>query len=303
MELLDAAVRFSGVTKEFGPVRALDDVTLSIGRGELVALLGPNGAGKTTTVSLTLGLRQPTAGTVRVLGTSPAAAVQAGQVGAMLQSAGLPPGATVAELVNFGRGLYPHPQPLAAILADSGTTGLARRRVERLSGGEARRVRFALAIAGRPELLFLDEPTAGLDVEARRHFWELVRQLAAAGVTVLFTTHYLEEAEAVANRIVIIQSGRIVADGPAAAIKAMAGGRRLEFLCPGADPAALGELPGCSRVEVAGDRVRLWTADSDGTVRALVGAKVPFVDLVVRDADLEEAFLALLNSDGARERA
>ena len=223
------AVEFAGVTKDFGPLRALDGIDLRVHSGEVVALLGPNGAGKSTSVGLMLGLRRPTSGAVRVFGGDPEAAVRAGRVGAMLQTSGLPPGVRVREMVEFIRGLYPRPRPLAEVLQAAACETFADQRVERLSGGQQQRVRFAMAIAGDPELLFLDEPTTGFDVDTRRRFWQSMRTYAADGRTVLFATHYLEEADGAADRIVVMQHGRIVADGTAAAIKAGTGTRTVRF--------------------------------------------------------------------------
>jgi len=227
--------------------------------------------------------------------------VQAGRVGAMLQSGGLPPGLRAAELIDFVRRLYPRPRPLQALLVAAACDEFAQQLVERLSGGQAQRVRFALSIAGDPELLFLDEPTTGFDVDTRRRFGRTIRESAGAGRTVLFATHYLEEADAVADRIVVVQRGHIVADGTGAALKARAGGRTVRFSAVGADRAALEALPGCTSAEVEGERVTLRTADPDATVRALYAANVPVRDLEIGGADLEEAFLALVGEGGAGE--
>jgi len=295
-----AAVEFSAVTKRFGPVRAVDGIDLSIGEGEVVALLGPNGAGKSTSISLMLGLRRPTSGTVRVLGGDPAAAVGAGRVGAMLQTGGLPPGVTARELVAFTAGLYPRPMRVDEALQQAGCEAFASQPVDRLSGGQKQRVRFAMAIVGQPELLFLDEPTVGFDVETRRHFWDSVRAAAGQGRTVLFCTHYLDEADAEADRIVVIQAGRVVADGSGSAIKAQVAGRALQVTVEGPDVAArLAALPGVVGVERSGSRATLRCTDSDAAVRALVASGIAWSDLEVAGGDLEHAFLALTGADGA----
>ncbi len=234
MPTSEIAVDFAGVTKVFGAIRALDGVDLRIRAGEMVALLGPNGAGKSTSVSLMLGLRQPTSGSVRIFGADPDLAVRQGRVGAMLQTAGLPPGITAAEMVAFVCSLYPRARPVSEVLETAGCTEFAGRRTERLSGGQMQRVRFAMAICGDPQLLFLDEPTTGFDVDTRRRFWHTIREYAAGGRTVLFATHYLEEADAAADRIVVLQKGHIVADGSGAALKGRAGGRTVRFRHPGA---------------------------------------------------------------------
>ena len=298
---MSVAVEFAGVEKRFGETVALAGVDLQLRTGEMVALLGPNGAGKSTAVSLMLGLRAPTAGTVQVLGGTPEAAVTAGRVGAMLQTGGLPPNLRVSELVDFVRRLYPRPAALDEVLRAAGCAEFADRLDDRLSGGQAQRVRFAMAIAGNPELLFLDEPTTGFDVDTRRRFWQAIRDFADGGRTILFATHYLEEADAVADRIVVIQRGRIVADGTTAAIKAHAGGRSVRFELSGAKRAQLAGLPGVTRVELAGEQVRLHTSDPDETVRGLCAAALPFRGLEIGGADLEEAFLALVG-EGAGDK-
>ena len=217
------AVHLSGVTRRFGAVRAVDNLDLTIEAGAVVALLGPNGAGKTTTISMMLGLAPPDTGTVTLFGLPAADAVRAGQAAAMLQDAGFVPGATVSDVVELARALYPHPLGTEAVLACAGVEDLASRRVDRLSAGETQRARFAFALAGGPDLLVLDEPTTGMDVAARRQFWTAIRAYAADGHTVLFSTHQLHEADDVADRIVVLTAGRIVADGPPAQIRAMAG--------------------------------------------------------------------------------
>jgi len=218
------AIEIHDLHRSFGTVRAVDGLDLTIGKGESVAVLGPNGAGKSTTIAMLLGLLAPDAGSVAVWGMPPAEAVARGHIAAMLQEGGLMPGVTVAELVGFVRGLYPDPLPLDRVLEAAGPASLAGRRVDKLSGGQTQRVRFALALAGNPSVLVLDEPTSGMDVESRRAFWTSMRAEAAAGRTVLFATHYLEEADDNADHIVVVNGGRIVADGPATEIKAAAGG-------------------------------------------------------------------------------
>jgi ABC-2 type transport system ATP-binding protein len=207
------------VTRRFGELTAVDDLSLHIQRGETVALLGPNGAGKTTTVEMLLGLVEPNQGAVRLFGTQPAEAIARGWVGAMLQDAGLPQWATVAELVELIRGMYPDPFPLKEALRVSDLADVASRQAQRLSGGQRQRLRVAMALAGNPDLLVLDEPTASLDVEARRGFWQRARAWASRGQVLLFATHRLEEAEAVADRVVVISRGRLVADGTPDEIK------------------------------------------------------------------------------------
>ncbi|HEX5120608.1 MAG TPA: ABC transporter ATP-binding protein [Pseudonocardiaceae bacterium] len=289
----ETAVDFRSVTKNFGQVTAVDGLDLTVTRGEVVALLGPNGAGKSTTTGLLLGLFRPTSGRVAVFGRPPGDAVAAGLVGAMLQDAGLMPGVTVAGLVDLARAVYPNPRPPAELLADADLTGIARRRVDRLSGGQTQRVRFALAIAGDPDLLVLDEPTTAMDVRSRQAFWATVRGYAARGTTILFATHYLAEADEHADRIVVVAGGRMVVDGTPARVKAAAGGHRVRFTLGDGELAGLDRLPGVSGVELHGSSVTLRTADAETTVRALLLARDRTPDLEVTGADLEDAFLAL----------
>ena len=205
--MIESTLELSGVGRRFGDVIAVDDVSFEVRRGETVALLGPNGAGTTTLLEMMLGLRRPDRGAIRVLGTSTAKATAGGRVGAMLQEGGLPPGARVAELVDLIRRLYPRPLALGDALRLTGLEPLAERRVERLSGGEQQRVRLALALAGRPELLVLDEPTAAMDVAARRSFWSAVGDYLEGGRSLVFATHRLEEADEVAGRVVVLAPG------------------------------------------------------------------------------------------------
>jgi ABC-2 type transport system ATP-binding protein len=223
-----AAVRLTGLRKSYGAVRAVDGVDLSIAQGSTVAVLGRNGAGKSTLLSLLLGLLPPDAGEARLFGQSPERAIRDGLVGAMPQEGGLIARVTVRELIGFMAGAYPRPLPLAEVLRLAQLTELAGRRVDKLSGGQAQRVRFAMAIAGDPRLLVLDEPTAALDVDARRQLWAVIRDWADQGKTVLFSTHYLEEADRYADRIVMIAGGRVVADGRGDQLKRQAGAADLE---------------------------------------------------------------------------
>jgi ABC-2 type transport system ATP-binding protein len=289
----EGAMTLDGVVKRYGAVTALDGVSFAVGRGETVALLGPNGAGKSTLVGCLLGLSRPDGGRVEVLGGQPGQAVAAGRVGAMLQQGALLDGLTVRELVGFVGGLYPRPLPVGQVLERAGIADLANRRVERLSGGQAQRVRFAMAIAGNPELLFLDEPTVGMDVEGRRAFWDGVAGMAAAGATVLFATHYLEEADAYADRIVMLLRGRVVADGSAAAIKARIGTRRVRAIIAAAHDGLLRGLPGVVELTRHGEAVTLESSDADATVRALFASGVEVRDVEVAGVALEDAFLAI----------
>ncbi len=286
------AVSFTGAVKTYGEVRAVDGIDLRISRGETVALLGRNGAGKSTTIALLLGLVEADAGAVELFGASPERSVRSGRVGAMLQEGRAVPRVTVRELVTFVAGRYPAPLPVARALELAGIAELAGRRVDRLSGGQTQRVRFAVALAGNPSLIVLDEPTAALDVEARHAFWDSMRAYARRGHTVLFSTHHLEEADAHADRILVIDRGRIVADGSGDLLKRSVGGNLVSFDLAGRGTRGLSLLPGVRSVEVRGDRALLRTDDSDATVVAL--AELGAVrGLEVAPASLDDAFLAL----------
>ncbi|MET9294242.1 ABC transporter ATP-binding protein [Streptomyces sp. NPDC003077] len=294
---------FSGTVRTYGAVRAVDGLDLEIRRGETAALLGRNGAGKSTTISMLLGLLPPTSGTVRLFGGTPEEAVRAGKVGAMLQDGKPIPRVTVRELLAFVASTYPRPMAVRDALELAGLGELGGRRVDRLSGGQAQRVRFAVALAGNPELLVLDEPTAALDVEARRAFWRSMRAYARRGNTVLFSTHYLEEADDNADRIVVIDRGRVAADGSGEAIKRAVGGTLVAFDLAGAPSEGLVELPGVTSLEIRGDRALLRCADSDATVLALAERGL-VRGLSVTPASLEDAFLSLTGAatilEGAR---
>jgi ABC-2 type transport system ATP-binding protein len=289
----DVAIAFQDVTKSYGPVQALSGVSFAVGRGEMVALLGPNGAGKSTTVDLMLGLRRADTGTVGVLGTAPERAVQDGRVGAMLQSGSLPERATVGEVVDLARRLYGSKRSLAALLDLAALGDLARRRTDRLSGGQARRAQLAVALAGEPEVLFLDEPTTGLDVQSRRVFWDGVRGVAAAGATVVFATHYLDEADSNASRVLVLAQGRIVADGAPASIKAQLSSRTVRAHL---DPVRLTELralPGVVRAAAEGNDVELVTDDLDLTLEGLYRCGTKVRDLRFEGNSLEDALIQL----------
>jgi ABC-2 type transport system ATP-binding protein len=285
------ALELSALTVRYGPTVAVDDLDLAVPAGRTVALLGPNGAGKSTIVNAALGLLRPAAGSLRVVGRDPQDAVRAGLVGAMLQHGGLPSEARVGEVLRLIRNSYPDPWPLDDLVTTSGIDGLQSRTVDALSGGQRQRVLLAVALAGRAPLLVLDEPTSAMDVEGRRAFWTTMRDLADRGHTIVFATHHLEEADAVADRVVVVAGGRVVADGPAAVIKAGARGRTISFTAP-ADR-RLGALPGVTAADRSGDRVTLTTTDPEATLRALLadGGRLP--DLEVRGASLEEAVLSL----------
>ncbi|WP_242644011.1 ABC transporter ATP-binding protein [Streptomyces laculatispora] len=300
-----AAVVFTGAVKTFGragqSVRAVDGIGLTVQRGETVALLGRNGAGKSTAISLLLGLNEPDDGSVRVLGRSPEQAVRAGLVGAMLQDGRPIQRVTVRELIAFVASTYPRPMPIAEALELAGVAPYANRRIDKLSGGQIQRVRFAVALAGNPELIVLDEPTAALDVDGRRAFWDSMRAYARRGNTVIFSTHYLEEADENADRIVVIDRGRIVADGSGESIKGAAGRHLVSFDLAGRPTEGLDLLPGVAVVEVTGDRALLHTDDSDATVVEL--ARLGLIrGLQVSPATLEAAFLSLTSTAAPESR-
>jgi ABC-2 type transport system ATP-binding protein len=283
-----------------GEVEAVRDVDLTVAPGETLALLGPNGAGKSTTIDLLLGLQSPDAGTANVFGQAPSDAIAAGRVGAMLQTGGLLRDLSVRELVTMTAALYAAPLDVDAALELAGVEEFADRRTEKLSGGQVQRSRFALALVGDPELLVLDEPTAGMDVEARQAFWTTVRGLARENRTILFATHYLEEADLYADRVVLMARGRVVADGPPTEIKAMVGTRTIRATLPDVPLEQLEGLPGVASAERRGESVVLACTDSDAAIRALVARQPHARDIEIRGAALEEAFLEL-TADAAAE--
>jgi ABC-2 type transport system ATP-binding protein len=297
----DSVVSLFGVTRRFAEVTAVKDLSLEIRPGETVALLGPNGAGKTTAVEVMLGLQRPDAGRVSLFGVSPRDAIASGRVGAMLQEGDLPPGARVAEVVDLVRGLYPSPPPLADALRLPDVEQIADRRVERLSGGQRQRVRLAVALAGGPDLLVLDEPTAAMDVAIRRSFWSAAGEYVSGGRSLLFATHRLEEAEEVADRVVVMASGRLVADGPPDDVKAIARGRgAVSFRANGTPIELLERLPAVEEVELGRGRATLRTADPERTVRELLEAAPHVNGLEVTAPRLEDAFLTLTGEEDSR---
>ena len=302
-----AGIVLSRLSKSYGNVHAVRSVDLAIAPGETVAILGPNGAGKTTTIEMVLGLTRPDSGTVTLFGKSPAQAVAAGAVGGMLQTGALVEYLSVRELVTMVASVYPRPLPVEQAMRLAGVTEFAERRTDKLSGGQTQRVRFAIALVSNPDLFMLDEPTAAVDVEGRREFWASIRAVAAEGKTVIFATHYLEEADAYADRIVLMARGRIVADGPATEIKAKVSGRIIRATIPVAGPAgpadtaALAALPGVTSAERHGEAVILTCADSDLTLRALLSRFPAARDIEVAGAGIEEAFMALTADDNDDE--
>lgn len=284
--------------KRYGEVEALRGVDLELRPGEVLALLGPNGAGKTTAVSLLLGLVRPDAGTAALFGGPPDRPEARRRIGVTPQETSFPETLRVREIVDLVRVHYPAPAPADALLARFGLEDVASRQAGGLSGGQRRRLAIALAFAGNPEAVFLDEPTTGLDVAARRAVWQAVRDFVAGGGSVLLTTHYLEEAEALATRVVMLHRGRVLAEGTPAEIQARVGICAVRFRLHPEVP--LPELAAAERVERAGERVTVWTRDSDAAVRDLVRRDVPFAGLEIQSVSLEDAFL-LLTGDAEHE--
>jgi ABC-2 type transport system ATP-binding protein len=290
-------VSLSEVSKCYGPVRALDGIELRVRPGTTVALLGPNGAGKSTAIELLLGLLDADHGSAHLFGAAPGKAIAAGQVGAMLQDTKLMSGVSVGALLRVIRGAYPHPADLPGLIQVAGLGGLLRRRTDQLSVGESQRVRFALAACGDPQLIVLDEPTVAMDVQAREAFWGVLRGYAASGSTILFSTHYLEEADTHADRIILLRSGRIIADGSPDQVKSEAGiARTVRFRSLAGSPDRFRQLAAVTAVHADADRITLLTADADATVWALYGLRDTITDLAITEAGLREAFLTLTSA-------
>ena len=287
--MTDLLARWCGVTRRFGPVLALEDVSLDVPAGQLLGLLGPNGAGKSTLLSLLLGLRRPDSGSVELFGGDPREPARRALLGCTPQETALPATLKVREVLDFVAGHYPDPLPTGQLLEQLGLTEQAGRQTGGLSGGQRRRLSVALALVGRPRLLVLDEPTTGLDVDARHLLWQRVRDFHADGGTVIVTSHYLEEVEALAQRVVVVASGRVLVDDTLDAVRSRVRQRRVSLRA-----AVLPDLAHVVRAEAGeGDRWSLYTDDSDALVRELVRSELPFRDLEVAPASLEEAFLTL----------
>jgi ABC-2 type transport system ATP-binding protein len=295
----ECAVRVQGVTRRFGPVLAVDNLSLTVEQGRTVALLGPNGAGKTTTISMLLGLSAPDAGSIEIFGAAPGSATAHASVGAMLQDGGMMPGVLVGELLAMVRSLYATPLALQEAVEIAQLGGLEKRRVDRLSGGESQRLRLAMALIGDPRLLVLDEPTAAMDVETRRGFWHAMEGFTERGRTILFSTHYLEEADVTADRIVMMARGRVVADGTPSAIKDSVGLRVIRFSIATPGIAGIDALPGAVSATAHGSRVELRCKDSDAALRALLAARPDAYDIEVAGVALEDAFIRITDGIAA----
>jgi len=290
-------VSFENVRKTYGHVKAVDGLSLDLHAGETVAFLGPNGAGKSTSLDMLLALRKPTGGKIRMFGSDPYNAVKDGRVGAMLQSGGLMPEVTVRELVALVTGFHPKPLPVEETLRRAGIKEFAGQRVDKLSGGQTQRVRFALAIVGEVDLIVLDEPTTAMDVETRQAFWANMKAEVAEGRTLLFATHYLEEADQAADRIVVINKGRLLADGTPSQIKARAGAKRICFRLDRIDEPFLLGLPNLVNLEIRHDLVQIQSSDSDRTLYAVLDAGYRPREIEVSGLGLEQAFLAITAED------
>lgn len=301
-------VSFEEVSKVYGQVRAVDGLSLDLRHGETVAFLGPNGAGKSTSLDMLLALRKPTSGRIRVFGSDPYASVKSGRIGAMLQSGGLMPEVTVREMVELVTTMHPRPLPVDQTLKRAGVADIADRRVDKLSGGQTQRARFALAIVGESDLIVLDEPTTAMDVESRQMFWANMHAEVAEGRTLLFATHYLEEADQAADRILVINKGRLLADGTPAEIKERAGAKRISFRLDPVDEAFLLGLPALVNLEIRRDQIHIQSSDSDRTLYALLDAGYRPREIEVSSLGLEQAFLAITaeddrnGSEGEREK-
>jgi ABC-2 type transport system ATP-binding protein len=296
----EPVVELQGVHKSYGEVQALRGVDLTIGSGEVVAMLGPNGAGKTTSIAVMLGLRRVTRGQARLFGLPPDDRRARSRVGVMLQESGVPGVLTVRELIDQFRAYYPCPLPAERVIALAGLAEIAAARVSTLSGGQRQRLYFALAVSGDPDLLVLDEPTVGMDVEARQRFRQAIRELAASERTIVLTTHYLEEADALARRIVVVDHGVVIADAAPEAIKARLPSKRMRFrTATTLDGDVFAGLP-VTALEQLDGQVRLLSAEPETVLRELFRRGLTLTDLEVAGADLEEAFLALTSRRGER---
>jgi ABC-2 type transport system ATP-binding protein len=296
-----AAVTFENVSKNYGAVKAVNGLSLELPQGRTIAFLGPNGAGKSTSIDMLLGLKKPTSGTVKVFGGSPRQAILSGRVGAMLQSGGLLSDVTVRELLTFMTKIHPRPLPVEDVLRRANIDDFADQKADKLSGGQTQRVRFAIAIAGDSDLIVLDEPTTGMDVDNRQIFWQAMRSEAERGKTILFATHYLDEADQIADQVVVINKGRLLANGTAADIKAQAGFQKISFRLHGVTRDQLLMLPNVVSLEIVNDRVLIQTSDSDKTFYSILDAGLRPEEIEITALGLEQAFVAITRQDNGHE--
>lgn len=290
-------VEMEQVTKRYGATLALDEVSLSVAPGEILSVLGPNGAGKTTAIAIMLGLRRPSGGRAVIFGQAPQSRSARARVGAMLQESGVPGSLTVSEVIRLFQGYYPHTLPLAEILVRADLSSKRQSLVSTLSGGQQQRLYFALALAGDPDLIFLDEPTVGMDVETRRAFWEQVQEFAALGKTILFSTHYLNEADAFATRIVVINRGRIIAEGTPRTIKSLVADKTVR-LNTDAPLARLQGYPSVQRAEQRNSHLVIYTNEPEACLAQLFKEGWRISELTVTETDLEAAFVSLTGQEG-----
>lgn len=284
--------RLQGVRKQYGKILALDDVDLTLERGQVLALLGANGAGKTTAIALLLGLLRADAGEVLLFGQSPQQLAARRRIGVMLQAAGIPDNSTVGELLDLTRSYYPRPRTVADCESLAGLDGLLERRYGRLSGGQQRRVQFALAVCGNPQLLFLDEPTTGLDIEARQMLWKAIRTMAGNGCAVLLTTHYLEEAEDLADRVVMLHRGRVAAAGAMDEIRTHVAQRRIRCISA-LDSESIARWPQVRSAQRDDAHIAIVTDEAEAVVRRLLAEDPGLSGLEIQPAGLAEAFIQL----------
>ncbi|GLQ89676.1 ABC transporter ATP-binding protein [Dyella flagellata] len=298
----DVVARLDGVVKRYNGVTALDGVNLLLQRGELLAVLGPNGAGKTTSIGLLLGLIRPDGGKAELFGMDPQRIEARRRIGVMLQSAMLPFTLRVGELLRLVSSYYPQPRPLEESAALAGIGDLLNRPYGKLSGGQQRRVQFALALCGRPELVFLDEPTVGMDIDARRKLWNAMRALVAEGCSVVLTTHYLEEAEALAQRVIVMAKGRVLSEGSVDALRAQVPLARIRCATD-IDPRAVAAWPQVTSAEREGARLLIQTSEPENVLRRLLDADAALSALEVQRAGLAEAFTELTREEGEQQEA
>jgi ABC-2 type transport system ATP-binding protein len=297
----DVVARLAGAVKRYGQLTALDGVDLVLHRGELLAVLGPNGAGKSTSISLLLGLTRPDGGRVELFGLDPQQIDARRRIGVMLQSAMLPPTLRVGELLRLVASYYPHPRSLEESAALAGVGDLLQRPYGKLSGGQQRRVQFALALCGRPELVFLDEPTVGMDIDARRKLWAAMRALVAEGCSVVLTTHYLEEAEALAQRVVVMGKGRVLSEGSVDALRAQVPLTRIRCVTD-LDATVIAGWPQVASAEREGARLHISTGSAENVLRRLLDADTALSELEVQRAGLAEAFTELTREEQLAEQ-